>query len=275
MSSHFHVWNATYYYKLALTFYYNAVCLSLYLTVSQKKFEDRLHKWPKETLIDLCHFFAVKNNNKAAQQTKNDLAEKLLKFLASPSIDLVMEKVVFRRKILGAGGASSSSAKKSSKSTRSSLSKKKVTVKKGKPTKAKKSKTSSKSTPSKKKSLYKEWDTDEEEEEESSEPEEEEEEEEEEEVQSDDEEAGAASEEEQLLPKKKAKGKDGFKKNSGKMPTDKEIKEWVEHYVGCFNLNMVTTNHALTTAGDKFQCNMMDKKPMIKELLKDAIFDQM
>jgi hypothetical protein len=91
---------------------------------------------------------------------------------------------------------------------------------------------------------------------------------------SSDEQPVAASEEEQLLPKKKAKGKDDTRKNSGKMPTNKEIKEWVEHYVGCFNLNMVSTNHALTTAGDKFQCNMMDKKPMIKELLKDIIFEQ-
>jgi hypothetical protein len=48
-------------------------------------------------------------------------------------------------------------------------------------------------------------------------------------------------------------------------------------YVGYFNyLNMITTNHALTTAGYKFQCNyMMDKKPMIKALLMDAMFDHM
>jgi len=57
----------------------------------------------------------------------------------------------------------------------------------------------------------------------------------------------------------------------GKMPTDKELRKWVQAYVACFDLDKATTKHALQTASDKFGLDLGTKKARIKELLTEEM----
>ena len=60
---------------------------------------------------------------------------------------------------------------------------------------------------------------------------------------------------------------DSDKKEGNKMPSDKELQKWVHAYTMCFNLDKVTTRHALETASAKFGVDLSSKKARIKELL--------
>jgi TATA-binding protein-associated factor Taf7 len=57
----------------------------------------------------------------------------------------------------------------------------------------------------------------------------------------------------------------------GKMPSDKALRKWVRAYIACFNLEKVTTKHALETVSDKFGVDLSSKKDQLKELLTDAL----
>lgn len=56
-----------------------------------------------------------------------------------------------------------------------------------------------------------------------------------------------------------------------RMPSDKELRQWVKAYVGCFNLDKATTKHAIETASDKFGVDLSSKKARIKELLTEEL----
>lgn len=58
-------------------------------------------------------------------------------------------------------------------------------------------------------------------------------------------------------------------KKGNKMPSDKELKKWVHAYTVCFDLNTVSTKHALETASAKFGVDLSSKKARIKELLTE------
>lgn len=62
-----------------------------------------------------------------------------------------------------------------------------------------------------------------------------------------------------------------FNSMGEKLPTDKSLRNWVMSYVKCFNLDKVTTKHAIETASDKFGVNLIEKKARIKELLSEEI----
>jgi len=57
----------------------------------------------------------------------------------------------------------------------------------------------------------------------------------------------------------------------GEDPSEKELREWVHHYVNCFNLDKATTKHAIETVSDKFNKDLSHKKTMIKELLAEEL----
>lgn len=86
----------------------------------------------------------------------------------------------------------------------------------------------------------------------------------------------AASERKKAQAQKKEE-KDGAEKDGadvlekGKDPNDKQLRNWVRAYVRCFNLDKVTTKHALVTASDKFGVDLASKKSRIKELLTEEM----
>lgn len=61
--------------------------------------------------------------------------------------------------------------------------------------------------------------------------------------------------------------KDSEKQEGSKMPSDKALQKWVHAYTMCFNLEKVTTRHALETASEKFGVDLTSKKARIKDLL--------
>jgi len=54
-------------------------------------------------------------------------------------------------------------------------------------------------------------------------------------------------------------------------PTEDQLREWVHHYVNCFDLDKATTKHAIETVSDKFGKNLGHKKQLIKEFLADEL----
>jgi DEK C terminal domain len=57
----------------------------------------------------------------------------------------------------------------------------------------------------------------------------------------------------------------------GEIPSDDELRAWVQAYVACFDLDKATTKHALQTASDKFGVDLSSKKTRIKELLGEEM----
>jgi len=54
-------------------------------------------------------------------------------------------------------------------------------------------------------------------------------------------------------------------------PSEDQLREWVHHYVNCFDLDKATTKHAIETVSDKFGKNLAHKKQRIKQLLADEL----
>jgi hypothetical protein len=79
------------------------------------------------------------------------------------------------------------------------------------------------------------------------------------------------SEEEEESNKESEQNDTGDEDEKDKMPSDKALRKWVRAYVACFNLEKVTTKHALETASDKFGVDLSPKKGQLKELLTDAL----
>lgn len=55
------------------------------------------------------------------------------------------------------------------------------------------------------------------------------------------------------------------------MPSEKQLKEWVNAYVKCFNMEKCNIKHALEVAGDKFGVDLTSKKGLLKEILTSAL----
>ncbi len=56
-----------------------------------------------------------------------------------------------------------------------------------------------------------------------------------------------------------------------KMPSEEQLQEWVQAYVKCFSMDKATAKHALETASDKFEVNLVSKRPMIMKMLKEEV----
>mmetsp|Transcript_28222 Transcript_28222/g.39710 ORF Transcript_28222/g.39710 Transcript_28222/m.39710 type:complete len:328 (-) Transcript_28222:211-1194(-) len=80
----------------------------------------------------------------------------------------------------------------------------------------------------------------------------------------------ASTKKEKNEKKEKDSGKDGTI-IKGKMPTDKQLRKWVQAYVRCFDLDKATTKHAIVTASDKFGTDLTSKKARIKEMLAEEM----
>lgn len=57
----------------------------------------------------------------------------------------------------------------------------------------------------------------------------------------------------------------------GNKPSDKALREWVQAYVVCFDMDSATTKHAIRTASDKFGVDLTKSKERIKELLAEEM----
>lgn len=57
----------------------------------------------------------------------------------------------------------------------------------------------------------------------------------------------------------------------GNKPTDKALRQWVQAYVVCFDMDSATTKHAIRTASDKFGVDLVGSKERIKELLAEEM----
>lgn len=57
----------------------------------------------------------------------------------------------------------------------------------------------------------------------------------------------------------------------GKMPTDKQLRQWVRAYVKCFNTSKATLKNAMEIAEEKFGVSLKDKKNQIKKLLTEEV----
>jgi len=54
-------------------------------------------------------------------------------------------------------------------------------------------------------------------------------------------------------------------------PTDDMLRAWVKAYCACFNLDKVTTKHAIETASDKFGVDLSSMKEKIRGFLAEEI----
>lgn len=57
----------------------------------------------------------------------------------------------------------------------------------------------------------------------------------------------------------------------GKKPSDGTLRQWVQAYVACFDMDTATTKHAIKTASDKFGVDLIGMKDRIKELLAEEM----
>lgn len=57
----------------------------------------------------------------------------------------------------------------------------------------------------------------------------------------------------------------------GTEPSERKLKQWVQAYVTCFNLDKASVKHAIETASDKFGVDMSAHKGKIKGFLHDII----
>jgi hypothetical protein len=57
----------------------------------------------------------------------------------------------------------------------------------------------------------------------------------------------------------------------GDKPSDAALRQWVQAYVVCFDMDLATTKHAVQTASDKFGVDMAGRKKRIKEFLADEM----
>lgn len=68
----------------------------------------------------------------------------------------------------------------------------------------------------------------------------------------------------------KAKAKPKSKsKESGEIPSDEKLREWVKAYVACFNMESSTLKHAIEVASSKFGVDLSKKKKTIKLMLTE------
>jgi hypothetical protein len=68
---------------------------------------------------------------------------------------------------------------------------------------------------------------------------------------------------------KKAKITKG--KNKSRMPTDGELRRWVNAYIMCHNMEKSTLKHALEIAGEKFGVDLSSERAKLKQFLADAL----
>lgn len=57
----------------------------------------------------------------------------------------------------------------------------------------------------------------------------------------------------------------------GDKPTDDALRQWVQAYVVCFDMDSATTKHAIKTASEKFGIDLSRQKDRIKELLAEEM----
>eukprot|EP00934_Nitzschia_sp_Nitz4_P002839 Nitzschia sp. Nitz4//scaffold141_size107518//83035//84098//NITZ4_004292-RA/size107518-snap-gene-0.198-mRNA-1//-1//CDS//3329536336//2829//frame0 len=57
----------------------------------------------------------------------------------------------------------------------------------------------------------------------------------------------------------------------GKKPSDEALRQWVQAYIVCFDMDSATTKHAIRTASDKFGVDLSKSKQRIKELLTEEM----
>jgi hypothetical protein len=70
-------------------------------------------------------------------------------------------------------------------------------------------------------------------------------------------------------PAKKMKTSKG--KSKSRMPSDGELRRWVNAYILCHNMEKSTLKHALEIAGEKFGVNLTSEKQKLKQFLADAL----
>lgn len=70
-------------------------------------------------------------------------------------------------------------------------------------------------------------------------------------------------------PKKSKSSKKS--KSKTRMPTDGELRRWVNAYILCHNMEKSTLKHALEIAGEKFGVNLTSEKAKLKQFLADAL----
>ena len=59
--------------------------------------------------------------------------------------------------------------------------------------------------------------------------------------------------------------------DKGDEPTDAALRQWVQAYVACFDMDTATVKHAMKTATKKFGTDLAKRKKLIKEFLAEEI----
>jgi hypothetical protein len=59
--------------------------------------------------------------------------------------------------------------------------------------------------------------------------------------------------------------------SKGKAPSDEALRQWVQAYVTCFDMDTASIKHAIKTASAKFGVDMRDRKDRIREYLVSEI----
>lgn len=57
----------------------------------------------------------------------------------------------------------------------------------------------------------------------------------------------------------------------GKEPNEATIRNWIQAYIVCFDMDLATSKHAIQTASDKFGYDLSKKKEKIKEMLSEEM----
>ena len=57
----------------------------------------------------------------------------------------------------------------------------------------------------------------------------------------------------------------------GKAPTDATLRNWVQAYIVCFDMDLATSKHAIQTASDKFGYDLSKKKDKMKQMLAEEM----
>lgn len=55
------------------------------------------------------------------------------------------------------------------------------------------------------------------------------------------------------------------------LPTETQLRAWVQAYAACFNMKRMTTQHAIETASDKFGVDISSQKELLKELFVEEL----
>jgi len=75
-------------------------------------------------------------------------------------------------------------------------------------------------------------------------------------------------------PSKKAKvdnASDDESDDGSGTPSNSELKKWMDMYIQCVNLDETTVGMFVTAASSKFGVDLSEKKPLLKQLLADAL----